>query len=409
MRFTGLNQDDNKMHNRALILKLIQQNPGISRVDLSNLTDLSKPTITNIVNPFINSGVLVEQDDGRLRNKGLIFKEDTLYIVSIYLGRLAITGAIFDLSGKMILEERLPLGVKFYGNDDLPDHALHLIELLQQKSKLSLDTFLAIGIAAPGAVTIGDGAVFNRSVAADDSNSSVPFNWGKIHLVEFLKKKMNIPVFIDNNSNLSALAEAWFGKGLGVKNFVQYSIGIGIGGGAILNGRIFRGNDNIVCEIGHTTVDIHGEKCFCGNTGCLETVAGFKKIIEKYEEVSTSLPESKVEEKLHEIFKAAEEGDVKARKILKEHAEYLGVGAVSLINMYSPEKIIISVNDLENLPLSILVEEIEAYIRKHAYPIISEKVVVEVSELGAHIHLIGAYALILENLFTLISDKIEVD
>ncbi len=404
MNNSGSNQDSNKIHNRSLILKLIKQHPGVTRTDLAQYSNLSKPAITKIVQEFTESGVIGELEDKKIRNKGLVFAKGRFYTISIYLGRLAVTGALFDLEGSLVTEMHLPQGVRFYGNDELPENALELIHMIIDSSGIQMDSILAVGIAAPGSVEIKKGLVFNRSLSSCDPGTQVPFNWGKIHLVEFLKEKTNLPIFIDNNSNLSALAESWFGKGVGVSNFVQYSVGIGIGGGAIIENRLFRGNDNIVCEIGHVTVDCEGERCFCGNTGCLETVAGFGKIVDAYEGSKHTCNEEELQQKLKKIFMRAEEGDAHALMVLKKHASKLGIGAVTLINMFSPEKLILSINDLEGISLSILIKEVEAYVKAYAYPIISDNVQVELSDFGANIHLYGAYALILENLFILIQE-----
>jgi predicted NBD/HSP70 family sugar kinase len=402
---TGLNQDNSRIHNRSLILKLIKTHPGITRKGLSKSSGLSRAAITKIVNPFLENGVIAEEQNSNIRNKGLYFSQGNFYIIAIYLGRLSITGALYDLGGTVLVRKQLPKGVKFYGNDDLPEHSYHLIEMLIQDSSVDKNKILAIGIAAPGAVSFKRGIVFNRSVPLYSSSQHIPFNWGKIHLVEYLEEKIGVPVFIENNSNLSALAESWFGKGIGVKNFVQYSIGLGIGGGAIFNGQLFRGNDMIACEIGHITIQQDGELCFCGNRGCLEAEAGFKRIAELYYQTPQFDDEDILLEKLALFFKNVEQHEEKATALFRVHTHKLAIGAVTLINLFSPEKLIISTNDVGGISLSGLVKDIEIYVRKHAYPVIAETVSIELSELGEDIHLEGAYALILENLYTLLTNK----
>ncbi len=403
---SGLNQDNSRIHNRNLILKLIKQHAGITRADLALKANLSKPAITKIVNDFIENRVLKEDKKSPSRNKGLFLSEGNFYIVTLYLGRLAITGAVFDIDGSIVIKEKLPTGIAFYGNDNIALDSRELVESLILKSSVEKNKILAICIAAPGAVSSQSGTVFNRSVATFDTKYELPFNWGKVHLAEFLEECFQIPVFLENNTNLSTLAESWFGKGLEVRNFVLYSIGFGIGAGAIINGELFSGYDGVSTEVGHTTVDINGEICFCGNRGCLETVAGFNRLIESYENYSSKMSNEELIERLSQIFIKAEQGEQKARNVIQLHAEKVAIGAVSLINMFSPEKLIISTNDLNGISIKSMLKHMELYIRKHAYPVISEKVKIEMSELGDDIHLKGAYALILENLYNLITEKL---
>lgn len=405
----GLNQDDNRFHNRSLVLKHIKQRPGITRTDLADLASLTKPAITKIINDCLAKGLIQENKEGASRNKGLFIVEGRFFSIAVYLGRLSITGAVYDIGGKQIMRDELPNGISFYGNDNLSYDARDLVQAMIEKSGIDPDSILAIGIAAPGAVSSSNGTIYNRSVPDLQDRSDIPFNWGKIHLVEFLKESFGVPVFLANNSNLSALAEYWFGKGFGLKTFVQYSVGIGIGAGVIINGKFFSGNDGIAVEIGHTTVDMQGERCFCGNRGCLDTIASFKKIAETYDGKKLLQNDLQLLERLKGIFLRAGEKEPKAMQILADHAAKLAIGAVTLINIFSPEKLVISFNELDGVPAGILLKDIQEHIRRNAYPIISESVEIEMSELGEDIHLLGANALILEHLYQLILDKINME
>ncbi len=407
MARAGLNQDDSRVHNRTIVLKLIKQHPGITRADLAVQTGLSKPAITKIVNVYLDKGIIQDDKEGSSRNKGLSFAEGVFYGIVIYLGRLSITGALYDMCGKVILREELPKGVAFYGNDNLTHDTRNLIEKIIAGSPVGKEKILAIGIAAPGAVSSSKGAIFNRSLSSLDNRGDIPFNWGKIHLVEYLVESIGLPVFLENNSSLCALAESWFGKGLGVQDFVQYSIGIGLGAGAVLKGELFSGNDGTAVEIGHTTVNLEGDLCFCGNRGCLETVAGFANIVREYDGEVNLPDDAGLTDRLIAIFSKARENESRAVEVIRNHSQKIAIGAVTLINMFSPEKLIISTNELDGIPVRIMLRDIENYIRKHAYPVIAETVEIEVSELGEDIHLHGAYALILEKLYALITEKIE--
>ena len=405
MSKAGINQDDSRTHNRELILKYIKQHPRITRANLANLSGLSKPAITKITNDLLSLDFIIEDKKGDSRNKGLIFREGIYFCVSLYLSRLSITGAIYDIAGNRVIKERLPKGITFYDNDNLIYDIKELIAILLKKSHISLNSILALGIAAPGGSSSKTGSGYFSASSVYSGAAEIPFNWNKIQLVEYLEETTGLPVFLEDNSNLCALAENWFGKGLDVKNFIQYSVGLGIGAGAILDGELVTGSRGISLEIGHTTVNLYGEKCFCGNRGCLETEAGFRKLVDMFYGYSTEYDSETTVSKTAEIFNRFSQEDPDAVKAVREHAYRIATGAVTLINLFGPEKLIISTNDAEDIPFHSIIKDIEYFIRKHVHPLFANALQIEYSGLGDDIHLLGAYALILRRLYSLILQK----
>ncbi len=407
MQVIGLNHDSSRIHNRSLVLKLIKKHPGITRADLAVQVGLTKPAISKIVNVYLEKGIIQEDKEETKRNKGLLFSEGFFYGLVIRIGRISLTGSLIDISGNVIVREDLPNGIAYHANDNINMDVRKLIELIVNKAAVDKDKILAIAIAVPGAVSSSQGIIYNRSMAPGHEKSDIPFSREKIHLAEYLEQHIGLPVYLENNSNLSALAEGWFGKGQSCRNFVEYSIGIGTGAGAIINGQLFTGHDGISFEIGHTTVNMDGDLCFCGNKGCLNLVAKFSNIVKEYDGTADVQDDKELLDRLTNIFHLAQDGEYKAIEVIRNHAHKVAVGAVIIINMFSPDKIIISTNEINGLPVQIMLRDIESYIRRHAYPVIAETVEVEMSELGEDIELDGAYALILEKLYYLITDKIK--
>ena len=405
MNGIGRNQTDSGIHNRSLLLKLIKQRPGLTRKELTDISGLTKPAVSNIVNAFLENGVIVENQNGNVRNKGLQFAEGHNYIISMYLGRLAIKGRLYDLSGNVICSKEDTNGISLFENDNLPETCYQLIESIINESNIGRDKIIAVGIAAPYAMSSKNASIYNYSIGYDSSNSPIAFtfNWGRSKLVHYLEEKTNLFIRMENSSNLSALAELWFGKGVGVKNLLQYSIGLGIGGGAIIDGNLYKGHNNRACEVGHTSIVFDGVQCYCGNKGCLEAEAGLKRIVELYDPTTKFSDYESVLSEFQIIMNNARHGEHKALEIISRASRMLGAGAVNLVNMFNPEKLVICTNDINGLSLLPIMEEIAKYIRTNTYSIMEDKIEIEISELGNEIQLLGGYALILENLYPLLS------
>ena len=169
----------------------------------------------------------------------------------------------------------------------------------------------------------------------------------KIDIVNEIKEKFRVPVFIENDANAAALGEKWVGAGKDFSNFVLFTLGTGIGGGIIYNNKLF----NVSAEIGHMTINTHGEKCHCGNIGCLESFASARAILTKAVSILEKGRESLLREycggnfyKLtaEDIYKAALDGDSFARELLRDAGKHLGIGIANIINLISPEAIILA-------------------------------------------------------------------
>lgn len=169
----------------------------------------------------------------------------------------------------------------------------------------------------------------------------------KIDLVSEIKAEFGVPVFIENDANSAALGEKWTGAGKDFSNFVLFTIGTGIGGGMIYDKKLL----GVSAEIGHMSISADGDKCHCGNYGCLETYASARAIVSKAIFILEKGRESLLKEycggnfyKLttEDIYKAALDGDGLARELLKDAGRYLGIGIANIINLMSPEAIILT-------------------------------------------------------------------
>ena len=169
----------------------------------------------------------------------------------------------------------------------------------------------------------------------------------RIDLVNEIRARFGIPVFIENDANAAAFGEMWVGAGKGFSNFILFTLGTGIGGGIIYNKKLL----NVAAEIGHMSIDADGKKCPCGNSGCLESYASVRAILSEAVSVLEKGRESLLREtcggnfyKLtaEEIYQAVLNGDSFARELLRNAGRYLGIGIANIINLMSPEAIILA-------------------------------------------------------------------
>ncbi len=193
-----------------------------------------------------------------------------------------------------------------------------------------------IGIGSPGVVTVHDGAVHNPP------NFS---NWNDVQVAKAIRKVIPLPVFIENDANCAAIAEAKYGSGVDHKDFLFVIWGTGVGGGIILDRKIYRGPYGGAGEVGHVSIDYNGRRCNCGSLGCIEAYIGQRYLSQRTKEILESSPPDRPRSKIKElvggnldkiepsvISLAAEQGDEEAIGILEEAGELLGCALASVLN-----------------------------------------------------------------------------
>ena len=210
--------------------------------------------------------------------------------------------------------------------------------LLDVVSDLFSDKAIGIGVGVAGLVDRSAGKVLISPNLHAVEN---------IHLMQELQKKFSVPVFVENDANTAAIGEMWAGAGRKYRSFVLFTLGTGIGGGMIHERRLL----NVAAEIGHMSINADGEKCPCGNNGCLESYASARAIMTSAVSILETERESLLREccggniyKLtpEDIYTSALEGDALSRELLKNAGRYLGIGIANLINIMSPEAVILA-------------------------------------------------------------------
>ena len=202
--------------------------------------------------------------------------------------------------------------------------------------------FIGVGIGAPGPLDRERGLV----VVAPN------LGWRNFPLRDRITQRLGLDATLDNDANCATVGEWWQGAAKGGNTVIGITIGTGIGGGIILDGKLFHGASDVAGEIGHTTIDLNGRHCKCGNYGCLEAYASGPAIATRAREVlvreeTASLLPSLVNGRLDEItaetvYKAAQQGDALASEIVRDTARYLGVGIANLLNILNADVVVVA-------------------------------------------------------------------
>ncbi|HEX4934267.1 MAG TPA: ROK family protein, partial [Gemmatimonadaceae bacterium] len=203
------------------------------------------------------------------------------------------------------------------------------------------EDFLGVGVGAPGPLDRERGVIL----------TTPNLGWVNFPLRDVIAERVGLPVKLDNDANCATLGEWWMGAAKGGRNVVGVTIGTGIGGGLILEGRLYHGSSDIAGEIGHTTIDVTGRRCKCGNYGCLEAYASGPSIAERAREQLQGDHESIMYQLVHGelerltaaiVYDAAKKGDETALEVVRETARFLGAGIANLLNVFNPDVVVIA-------------------------------------------------------------------
>lgn len=263
---------------------------------------------------------------------------------------------------------------------------------LTAEAGLELKDLEAIGLGAPATVDL------DRGMPLDPPNLTCI---SRYPLRDRLAEKTGVPVYIDNDANAFAQAEALFGYGREHRFIVCFTLGTGIGGGAVLDGRVLRGAGNLAAEFGHTVINFSGPQCGCGAFGCLEAYASKAAIIKRAREALERGLAPTLAQLVNEgrrlspnlVYQAATRGDTGAAEVLRETGRYLGEGMGSLVNALSPDCIVLGGGVAG--AKEFLVEEAKRVMQRRMLPAHRDRVSVYVSELGAGAGMLGAAAVAL--------------
>lgn len=383
-----------KSLNKSIILTKILNEGPISRAQIAKETKLTPPTVGTLVKELIDQKMVLESSQGV--SKGgrkptmLIINQKAYYMIGLDAGPSKIDAILTDLSGKVMTNVEYKLSLPMTEEQFLTA-LIDATEAILKQSTEYVDDIIGIGVAMHGVVDAETG----YSLYAPN------LDLHNMPIADTLSNHFSYLVKVENDARALALAETWFGQGKNSERLVVVNIGNGVGAGVTIDGELYRGESHIAGEIGHMTIDLHGERCTCGNRGCLQTLisgpaisARTKKLID--DGAVTSL--SQVEQlTAFDVYQAAEAGDPFACEVLQATGSYIGIGLTNVIHTLNPSQIVLA-GGVSKASKYIL-PMIKTTIDERALTKTAKQTMISISELGDHSSAIGAVALIIVELF----------
>ncbi len=339
---------DLRRANRTAVLQRLYFDGPMSRQALGPATGLSSGSVSNVVAELAEDGLLeeagvVESDGGRPRTL-LRVAATSGCLIGVDVGETRVRIELFDLALGELARAELPLTHQGYDVGLIVRHIADGIATVLRASRVDPARLLGVGVGVPGILDRGgpDGAVVHGQT----------IGWHAVPLESLLREAVELPVgvrfFINNGAKALGQAEMWFGGGRGVKDAVIVLFGSGVGACIVTDGVIHGGERDSAGEWGHLTVSVRGRRCRCGARGCLEAYTGSEALLERWQEAGGHLPAGADEESAVTALIAAAHPqdagtapDPVAAAVLDETAEYLGAGISDLINLFSPERVLI--------------------------------------------------------------------
>jgi len=393
-----------KSINRATIVDMLVKNSPISQTQICEITGLSRATVSTIVNELKEEKLIIEVSKevatGGRRQTLLKLDENAGYVVGIDLGGTKMVGAVTNLNGKFIVKMRWPTKTK---DDDGPEvilaTLLNFINTLITKAGVDVEKVRGIGIGIPGVVRPGGVVEWAPNL-----------QWRNINLASKLSSVINKPIFIENDLNLLALGEYWYGAAQGSHSMVCLAVGTGIGAGIIINGRLFTGAHQAAGEVCNLLVDRSYLAKDFRKFGCLEMLASGPAIAKQYaaaiqngtEHENDSNRKSGDDEDLNGInesnitgaelvFAEADRNNPVAKQIIEEFSQNIAMAIVALTTVLDPEVIVLGGGVSQNAGL------FRERIVELCSPVVQVMPRIEVSTLGVDAGIMGAIALTLHN------------
>ena len=307
-----------------------------------------------------------------------------MFYVGIDLGGTNIAVGLVDEGRKILADMSVPTMAERDYTEIVKDMA-EVSKKVIEKAGVSVDDVAGVGIGCPGAIDNAGGiCTYSNNLHMD-----------KAQIAKEFRKHLDLPVNLENDANAAALGEYEI-NGNGVKSFVFITLGTGIGGGVVLDGKIYRGFNGVGAELGHMVIEQDGEMCSCGRRGCWEAYASVSALIRMTKESMEKNPGSLMHEEAQKegkvsgmtAFVAAKKGDEAGKAVVEKYFEYIGVGLTNIVNIFQPEKIVIGGSISKEG--DYLLKPVQKYVEEHDYNRYMEKAKIEIATLFGDAGIIGA-------------------
>ena len=375
--------------NRSHVLNAVKTHGPIGRADIARRTGLSPATVTSISAKLISQGLILERAAGDSSGGRppilLVINPTGGYVVGIKLTETQAICALTDLEALVIAKSSITLSG--HGPAQVVDDLAQMVTALIREKRISKKQLLGVGIGLAGIVDAEEGLLRQSPI----------YGWDNVPLRDMLQSKLRIPVYIENDVNTLTLTERWFGHGQGLDNFLTVTVGRGIGLGIVANGQFYRGQMGGAGEFGHITMNPDGPLCACGKRGCLEAYVGDPGLIRSAQEAVVRGELLEDIQELDDLLTLAQQGNPTAIGIFDQAGRILGVGMANLINLFNPEKIIISGEGTREG--DFLFKPMQESIQQNTMPGLFDPETVEIAPWGDDAWARGAAGLVLRELF----------
>ena len=369
--------------NRLRVLETVRARGEVSRPDIARRTGLSRSTVSSLVADLQETGLLVERSNngaapstGRGRPAGLLSLDPSGgAVIGIHLDHPGVHVAIADLGYQVLAEEQHALDIDHDAEEGLAITAAS-VERLLATTGIDPARVLGAGVALAGPI--------DRHTGRLGSSTILP-GWVGINPTEAIGRALGLPVSVDNDANLGALAEHVLGAGRGADDLLYLMFSSGIGAGILLDGRLYRGAGGFAGEIGHTVIDEHGAVCRCGLRGCLETFAGAGVLVDLLRPTHGS------DLDVAGMVALAVDGDRAAGRVIADAGRVIGGMLAALCNQFNPECVVVG-GELAATG-DVLLEPVRQAVVRSALPAATDSLRIVAGELGDRAEILGALVL----------------
>ncbi len=325
--------------NANLILKLIWKEKSISRAEIARLTGLARSTVSEIVGQLLDHGLILEigtakSEIGR-RPIMLVFNYDAFGIIGIDMGVTHVGVSMVNLGGEVKCWRQVEHQVRPDPQGTI-ERMKSLVDECITETNFSPERLVGIGISVPSPVDPGD--------PAQCLSPLILPHWKDYDLRQIFGHAYNTSIYVDNDANLGALAEHWWGAGKGGEHLAFVKIGSGIGAGLVFNGEIYRGARGMAGEIGHMIIDSTASQTLFGHKGGLVTLIGSEAIVENVQARLPEFPKSVLKSNgvsVRAVADAALADDPLARQVVRDVGYHLGIAVANLLNLFNPSIVVL--------------------------------------------------------------------
>jgi predicted NBD/HSP70 family sugar kinase len=369
--------------NRLKVLEVVREQGTVSRVGIATLTGLARSTVSTLVAELQSAGLVVEREDlpavstaaGGRPPLMLSLHPGAGAVVGIHFDHGFVRVAIADLSLTLLAEGVVERDVDHDAQAGL-EAAAELVASLLDEAEVERDRLIGAGVALSGPIDRHTGQLVSKTILP---------GWIGVDAASWLSDRLGVPVEVQNDANLGALAESVLGAGRGCSDMAYVMLSSGVGGALILGGSLYRGARGTAGELGHVTVDDTGDMCRCGNRGCLETMVGAPALTEL-------LRRSHGDDiTIERMIALAADGEPGCRRVIADAGHTVGRVAAALCNEFNPERLVVG-GELA-LAGDLLLDPMRESIRRYAIPEAVEDLTVVEGALGDRAELMGALAL----------------